>query len=168
MNNIEDSEIFYKKEKKISTEIHQKIPDLIDSEFIPLIPHNKGIEFIPKNICYKLTENPKEKQQYLKEKALNKINDIENEIGNSNNTEDNISKISEESSYYSSVSNSNDNSEFNDGKDFLKTNKSEKNDDYYHISYIKMSLQIYNFKNNRFEDTHFEKKSKVEEIIEKV
>ena len=166
MNNIEDSEIFYKKEKKISTEIHQKIPDLIDSEFIPLIPNNKGIEFIPKNICYKLTENPKEKQQYLKEKALNKINDIENGIGNSNNTEDNISKISEESSYYSSVSNSNDNSEFNDGKDFLKTNKSEKNDDYYHISYIKMSLQIYNFKNNRFEDTHFEKKSKVQEIID--
>ena len=169
INNIEDSEIFYRKEKKILSENGNQIPDLVDSEFIPLIPNKKGIEFIPKNICYKLVEKPKEKKQYLKEKALKKIKDIENEF--SNNTEDNKSKISEESSYYSSDSNSNDYIDHNYRKEFSKTNKNEKNDenndDYYHISYKKMNLQIYNFTNNRFEETYFEKKSKVEEIIEK-
>ena len=164
INNIDDSEIFYKKEKKIFSDINKKIPDLIDSEFIPLIPNEKGIEFIPKNICYKLIDKPKEKTQYLKEKALKKLNDEENDFGN--NTEDNISKISEESSYYSSDSNSNDNSEYNYKKDFSKTNNSEKNDDYYHISYSKMTLQIYNFQDNKFEDTPYEKKSRVQQIID--
>ena len=163
-NSYDDSDNYYKKEKKISD---NKIEDLIDIDFIPKIGNSKGIQFIPKEISYKLCENPNEKNNYLKEKALHKIEEI-NYKDNSNNSDEDTSKISEDyTSENSSYSNSiEENINFVLKKDLSRTNKSE-HDNYYHITFSKINLQIFNFQTLRFEDTPFEKKSKVHQILEK-
>ena len=168
-SNYEDSDNFYKKEKKIPTEINQKIPDLIDTDFIPNLPNKKGIEFIPKEISYKLNNlNLQEKFDYLKEKALKKLNENNSLNDNSKNSDDDTSKLSDEySSDYSSDSNSNEDESNNLKKNLPKSFRSENNDTYYKISYSKMNFQIFNFQNMRFEDTPFEKKSRVQQILDK-
>ncbi len=168
-SNFEDSDNFYKKEKKLPTAINQKIPDLIDTDFIPSIPNKKGIEFLPKQISYKLNNlNLKEKFDYLKEKALKKLNENNSINDNSQNSDEDTSKLTDEySSDYLSESNSNEDENSHIKKNVPKTFRSENNDTYYKISFTKMNFQIFNFQNNRFEDTPFEKKSRVQQILDK-
>ena len=164
-SNFNDNiESFFKKKKNINEE---KFNNFIEPDFLPIIPNEKGIEFIPKEISYKLIfNNENEKIDYLKNKAMKKINE-NNIYENSKNSEENVSKLSDDySSDYLSDSNSEEENELYLKKELNKSNRSD-NGDYYHINFQKINYQIFNFQNNRFEDVTFEKKSLVQQILDK-
>ena len=134
------------------------------ADFISGISKEK--ELLPNNFSNQLNGISDDGNYYLQEKEMEKIEESNNN-DNLNNSNDDTSKISEEyTSEYSSDSNSNEENNNILKKEISISNKSE-NDNYYHITFTKINFQIYNFQTLRYEDTPYDKKSKVQQILDK-
>ena len=138
---------------------------IIERNFIPKIPKVGGFKFNPQIISYQINVNEtnKNRRKLLKEKALNKIKEI-NTVS-SNKSESSGEEFTENSEF----SNESDESSVNEKKkrNSIKNNTIKVNEDeYYKINFSKIRLKVYDYKSNGFIEKKFEKKSKVEIMIE--
>ena len=143
------------------------ITGVIDRNFIPKIPKVGGFKFNPNILSYQININEKntDRRKFLKEKAMNKVKEIY--VSSSPKTDSSNEELSEFTD--SCFESSNGDSSVIEKEKKIKTIKNSttkaSDEDYYHINFSKIRLKIYDYKTKGFIEKNYEKKSKVEMVI---
>ena len=140
---------------------------VIERNFIPKIPKVGGFKFNPNILSYQININEKctDRRKYLKEKAMIKVKEMY--VSSSHKTDSSNEELSEysESSFESSNL---DNSVLEKEKKIKNSkinNVKPSDDDYYHVNFSKIRLKIYDYNSKGFIEKNFDKKSKVEMVM---
>ena len=141
--------------------------NIIERNYIPKIPKVGGFKFNPNILSYQINANEKitDRRKYLKDKAMVKIKEMQ--ISSSNKTESSGEEFSEfTDSSFDSVNSETSNINEKKRKELKNSTVKANNEEYYKVNFSKIRFKIYDYKSKGFIEKNFEKKSKVEMVIE--
>ena len=140
---------------------------VIERNFKPKISKVGGFKFNPNILSYQINANEKstDRRKFLKEKAMNKVKEMY--VSSSHKSNSSNEELSEytDSSFESSIVDSSVIEKDKKLKNSKINNVKSSDEDFYHVNFTKIRLKIYDYKTKGFIEKNFEKKSKVEIVM---